>query len=237
MQLGLVAAGPGVAGPGALNLAGLPLRAAAGDPCALDRRAAITAVAVLTLRQEAAGAAAFILHWRDPAKVNHAGGVYQVLPTGIFQPVTDSPAAEQDDLSLWRCMIREFSEELLGGSEDYPTRGGRLDYQQWPLHQQLAAARQAGTLRVNCLGLGADPLTLATDLLTVAVFDAGVFDRVFRGLVRGNAEGRMFTDGGSAWIPFTAASIDRFTSGAEPMQPAGAALLRLAWAHRQSLLG
>ena len=231
--------GPAVsspAGSGALSLAGLPLRAAVGDPCALDRRAAIAAVAVLTLRHDAAGAASFILHWRDPAKVNHAGGVYQVLPTGIFQPVTDSPAAEQHDLSLWHCMIREFSEELLGGSEDYPTQDGMLDYQHWPLYQQLATARQAGTLRVSCLGLGVDPLTLAADILAVAVFDAGVFDQVFRDLVRGNAEGWMFTDDGSAWIPFTATSIDRFAGGAEPMQPAGAALLRLAWAHRQSLL-
>ena len=32
------------------------------------------------------------------------------------------------------------------------------------------AAREAGQVRVWCLGLGVDPLTLVTDLLTVAVF-------------------------------------------------------------------
>jgi hypothetical protein len=31
--------------------------------------------------------------------------------------------------------------------------------------------------------------------------------------------------------------VARFTGGAEPMQTAGAALLRLAWQHRQALLG
>ncbi len=218
------------------DLAALPLRASAGDPCALARRPAITAVTTLTLRRSPDGEASFLLHWRDPARVNHAGGLYQVMPAGIFQPVSAAPAAEQHDLSLWRCMTREFSEELLGGSEEYPTRGGVLDYGQWPFHRELAAAREAGTLRVSCLGLGVNPLTLATDLLTVAVFDAGVFDRTFRGLVAQNAEGRVVTQDGSSAIPFTRASVDRLTGGAVPLQTAGAALLRLAWQHR-GLLG
>ncbi len=215
-----------------LDWAALPLRASVGDPCALPRRSALTAVTTLTLRRAPGGAASFLLHWRDPARVNHAGGLYQVMPAGIFQPVSAAPAARRHDLSLWRCMTREFSEELLGGSEEYPTRGGRLDYGQWPFHRELAAAREAGTLRVSCLGLGVDPLTLATDILTVAVFEAGVFDRMFRGLVTENAEGRVVTQDGSAAIPFTQAAVDRFTGGAEPLQTAGAALLRLAWQHR-----
>ena len=215
--------------------AALPLRASVGDPCALRRRSALTAVTTLTLRVAPGGAASFLLHWRDPARVNHAGGLYQVMPAGIFQPVSAAPAARRHDLSLWRCMTREFSEELLGGSEEYPTRGGRLDYGQWPFHRELAAAREAGTLRVSCLGLGVDPLTLATDILTVAVFEASVFDRMFRGLVTDNAEGRVVTEDGSAAIPFTQATVDRFTGGAEPLQTAGAALLRLAWQHRDHL--
>jgi hypothetical protein len=219
----------------ALDWAALPLRASVGDPCALPRRSALTAVTTLTLRRAPGGAASFLLHWRDPARVNHAGGLYQVMPAGIFQPVSAAPAARRHDLSLWRCMTREFSEELLGGSEEYPTRAGRLDYGRWPFHRELAAAREAGTLRVSCLGLGVDPLTLATDILTVAVFEADVFDRVFRGLVTENAEGRVVTHDGSAAIPFTQASVDRFTGGGEPVQTAGEALLRLAWQHRDLL--
>ncbi len=224
-------------GSGPVSLADLPLRAALGDPCALSQRSTLTAVTTLTLRRAPDGAASFLLHWRDPARVNHAGGAYQVMPAGIFQPVTDRPAAQQADFSLWRCMTREFSEELLGGSEDYPTRDGVLDYGEWPFARALAAARDAGTLRVHCVGLGVDPLTLATDLLTVAVFDSAVFDRLFRDLVTANAEGRVVTEHGSAAIPFTAATVARFTGGAEPMQTAGAALLRLAWQHRHALLG
>jgi hypothetical protein len=233
----LAAAHDQAAGSGLISLADLPLRAALGDPCALSQRTTLTAVTTLTLRRAPDGAASFPLHWRDPARVNHAGGAYQVMPAGIFQPVTDRPAAQQADFSLWRCMTREFSEELLGGSEDYPTRDGVLDYEQWPFARDLAAAHDAGTLRVHCVGLGVDPLTLATDLLTVAVFDSAVFDRLFRDLVTANEEGRVVTENGSAAIPFTAATVDRFTGGAEPMQTAGAALLRLAWQHRHALLG
>jgi hypothetical protein len=216
-------------------LTGLPLRASAGDPCALPRRCALTAVATLTVRRDPGAGSSFLLHWRDPARVNHAGGVYQVMPAGIFQPVSAAPAAQRHDFSLWRCMTREFSEELLGGSEEYPTRGGLLDYGHWPFARELAAAREAGTLRVSCLGLGVDPLTLATDILTVAVFDAPVFDRIFRGLVTENAEGRVLIQDGSAAIPFTRASVDHLTGGEVPLQPAAAALLRLAWQHRDRL--
>ncbi len=227
-----------LAGADGLTLARLPLRAAVGDPCDLRRRPAITAVTTLTLRRAPGGAASFLLHWRDPAAVNHAGGLYQVMPAGIFQPVTDTPAALRSDLSLWRCMAREFSEELLGGSEEYPTtRDGVLDYAQWPFYRQLTEARDSGGLRVSYLGLGVDPLTLATDILTVAVFDAAVFDRLFSGLVPRNAEGRLVTEHGSAAIPFTAATIGRLSEGTGPVQAAGSALLRLAWQHRRALLG
>jgi hypothetical protein len=220
---------------GAPALADLPLRASVGDPCALPHRSALTAVTTLTLRRAGDGTASFLLHWRDPARVNHAGGLYQVMPAGIFQPVSAAPAARRHDFSLWRCMTREFSEELLGGSEEYPTRAGRLDYARWPFYRELAAALDAGTLRVTCLGLGVDPLTLATDILTVAVFEAAVFDRVFRGLVGENTEGRVVTQDGSAAIPFTRANVARFTGGGEPVQTAGEALLRLAWQHREFL--
>ena len=73
--------------------------------------------------------------------------------------------------------------------------------------------------------------------VTVAVFDSDVFDRLFRGLVALNAEGRVVSENGSAAIPFTAGGVTRFTGGREPLQTAGAALLRLAWQHRQALLG
>src|SRR5262249_4095060 len=154
----------------------LPLRDLVGDPCDLVRRNALCAITTLTLRRPPSGNASFLLHWRDPAKVTHAGGLHQVMPVGIFQPADNKPASEQNDLSLWRSMAREFSEELLGSGEDYRDLGSPLDYERWPFYRELSAAREAGRLRLFCLGLGVDPLTFAVDILAAAVFDSDLFD-------------------------------------------------------------
>lgn len=236
----LARAWPGAPGPAAAG--SLPFRELAGDPCDLSRRSAMSAITTLTLRRTAGGDASFLLHWRDPAKVTHAGGLYQVMPVGIFQPADDNPASVRSDLSLWRSMAREFSEELLGTPEDYRELGSPLDYGRWPFYRELAAAREAGKLRVACVGLGVDPLTFAADILTVAVFDGGVFDRLFAGLVAANAEGRVIGPGAAAapgmpGVPFTGEAIRRLADGSESMQAAGAAVLQLAWQHRGSLLG
>jgi hypothetical protein len=221
----------------AVRLTDLPLRDAAGDPCALARRPGLVAITTLTLRRGPAGDASFVLHWRDPAKVNHGGGLYQVMPVGIFQPVTGAAAAIRHDLSLWKSMVREFSEEFLGTSEDYQTSGGLLDYAGWPFYRRLTDARREGRLTVHCLGLGVDPLTFATDILAVAVFDATLFDTEFARLVALNAEGRVITGGGATGIPFSAGTVARLTGGPGPLQASGAAVLNLAWQHRAHLLG
>jgi hypothetical protein len=233
-------AGPDAPGPGAARR--LPFRELAGDPCDLSRRSAMCAITTLTLRRTAAGDASFLLHWRDPAKVTHAGGLYQVMPVGIFQPADDNPSSVRSDLSLWRSMAREFSEELLGTPEDYRELGSPLDYRRWPFYRELAGAREAGKLGVACVGLGVDPLTFAADILTVAVFDGDVFDRLFAGLVAANAEGKVIGPPAAAapgvpGIPFTGEAIRRLTGGSGSVQAAGAAVLQLAWQHRRSLLG
>jgi len=228
--------------PGPAAAGGLPFRELAGDPCDLSRRSAMCAITTLTLRRTAAGGASFLLHWRDPAQVTHAGGLYQVMPVGIFQPADGNPSSVRGDLSLWRSMAREFSEELLGTPEDYRELGSPLDYGRWPFYRELAAAREAGKLGVACVGLGVDPLTFAADILTVAVFDGDVFDRLFADLVAANAEGKVIGPSAAAapgvpGIPFTGEAIRRLADGSGSMQAAGAAVLQLAWQHRRSLLG
>lgn len=215
----------------------LPLRSLIGDPTDLRRRPVMAAVATLVLRAD--DDTQMILHWRDPARVATGGGLYQVAPVGMFQPSHDAAWNRANDFGLWRAIVRELAEELLGAGEDYHSDTAPIDYQRWPLYAALADARHAGSLRVHWLGLGLDPLTLVVDMLTVAVFDAPVFDAVFAGLVPANAEGRMVTGedatGTTIGIPFRAATVERFTT-AEPMQAAGAALLRLAWRHRATLI-
>jgi hypothetical protein len=221
------------------DMTALPARALIGEPTDLARRPTMVALCTLVLRADrSSGEAAMILHWRDAARVASGGGMYQVAPVGVFQPSHDAEWNQVNDFSLWRCFVRELAEELLGGGEDYHSDTAPIDYERWPLQAGLAGARRAGRLRVYWLGLGTDPLTLATDMLTVAVFDADLFDATFAGLVGANAEGHIVgpdAAGAAVGVAFKAAKIDRFTAD-EPMQPAGAALLRLAWEHRDVLL-
>jgi hypothetical protein len=206
------------------------LRSAIGDPFDLRRRPVNLAITTLTLRfDRPAGRASFLLHWRDPAKVGHAGGLYQVIPVGMFQPSGQAAWNERNDFSLWRCMIREFAEELAGHPEDYGSENGPIDYEAWPFARHMTGALDRGQIRVWCLGLGVDPLTYATDLLTVAVVDSDVFDGLFGGSPRPNGEGNVL-----AAREFGAGVIEQ-TVTREPMQAAGAAVLRLAWSHREML--
>jgi len=194
------------------------VRAAVGDPCDLGRRPVNLAVSTLTIEVgRKAQPPAFSLHWRDPRAVGHAGGLYHVIPVGIFQPSGETAGDVRNDFSLWRCVVREFAEELCGHSEEY---SGLVDYDEWPLAQELEPAR------AWCVGLGTDPLTYATDLLAVLVID-GSLRRERPGR---NAEGRVLSG-----LPFDAATVERFAAR-ERTQAAGAALLRLAWSHRDVLL-
>jgi hypothetical protein len=211
-------------------LADSALRDLVGDPWRPGGRPVNVAICTLALRVDRdGGTATFPLHWRDPRMVGHAGGLYQVVPVGMFQASSDEPQNQADDFDIWRCMLREFSEELLGTSEEY---GGFVDYHGWPFARQMNEAREQGSLKVWVLGTGVDPLTFATDVLTVAAFDAPVFDRLFGALVTENAEGTVIFGPDQA---FTGAAIDHLTTH-EPMQAAGAALLRLAWRHRRTIL-
>lgn len=194
----------------------LPLRAAIDSPVDLGRRPVNLAISAVTIRHDrVTGEAQFLAHRRDPAKVAHAGGLLQVVPVGVFQPV--SADTMQHDFSLWRCLQREFAEELLGEDE----ASGVVDYEAREFSQAIR--------RSFVLGLGVDPLTLAADLLCAVVVDGEVFDRVFAGLVSENAEGELSSH------PFTADVVDRFVHR-ERMQAAGAAVLALAWQHRERLL-
>jgi hypothetical protein len=192
-----------------------------GGPCDLRGRPVNLAISTLTVRlNRRTGEAAFLLHWRDPALVGHAGGMYQVVPVGVFQP--SSEQSWEADFSLWQSVVREYAEELAGQEEVQGPVG--------PFAHQMTSALDAGRIRAWCLGLGVDPLSYAADLLAVVVIDEDVFTDLFGDLLTANAEGRVL-----APRAFTEAVVAQ-TVGNDPLQAAGAAVLRLAWTHRSALL-
>jgi hypothetical protein len=173
------------------TLRDLPFRSRIGDPTEVERRSMTGAITTVTVRRSAGSQ--FLLHWRDPAKVAANAGMYQVLPVGVFQPLGSPP--DGPDFSLWRGMVREFSEEIIGEPEhhqvDYETTKPGRCTTHW--NGRVAAAAVGSTSSVWAW----DPLSLATDLLTIAVFEADVFDALFGNLVSVNAEGT------TTQVPFT----------------------------------
>jgi hypothetical protein len=149
---------------------------------------------------------------------------------GVFQPAGEEPGNTTNDFSLWRCVIRELAEELRGDAEDYDTHRGPIDYDAWPFAHQLTRALDTAQVHAFCLGIGVDPLTFATDILTVVTIDAPLYDELFGEIADTNIEGSI-----TPAVPFTAQTVQRYAS-TEPMQAAGAGLLRLAWRHRPTLL-
>jgi transcriptional regulator with XRE-family HTH domain len=225
--------------PGTDLLDKLSVRRLIGDPFDLQRRAVIPAITTLTLRLRRYPAEpSFLLHWRNPAAVATAGGVYDVIPAGEFQPSSVALWDRRSDFDLWRNITREYSEELLGAPEHDGTRTEPIDYESWPLYQALEQAQAAGTVTVFLLGVGLDALTLAATILTVVVIEDDVFDAAFGHAVRFNDEGEIVGIGDGRpveGIPFTAESVTRMLDH-EPMAAPGAACLALAWQHREVLL-
>ncbi|MFI1194110.1 helix-turn-helix transcriptional regulator [Micromonospora sp. NPDC020750] len=206
----------------------LPYRRLIGSPFDFSRRPVMPAISTLTIRKDA-DRAEFLMHRRDPRAVAAAGGMLQVIPSGIFQPSSILPAARALDFDLWRNVQREFSEELLGMPE-CDGHGRPVDYGSGPF-AVLDEARADGRLRVSCLGVALDALTLVGEILTVLVVDAPVFDQLAADFVDRNDEGQVVAER----FAFTEAGVRGLLDSGR-VAPAGAGCLELAWRWRRQLL-
>lgn len=205
-----------------------PFAGAFGDPFDTSRRPIISAVSTLTIRNGSDGPT-FLLHRRDARSVAVAGGMLQVIPSGVFQPSSVMPDAQAADFDLWRNIMREYSEELLGNPE-HDGDGHPVRYDTEPF-TSLEAARADGRLRVYCLGIALDALTLFGEILTVAVFDPDFFDDAAGDFVDINDEGTVV----EGLAPFTQRAVDSLVNERR-IAPAGAGCLRLAQLHAADLL-
>jgi hypothetical protein len=205
----------------------LPFRRLVGNPFDTSRRPILPAISTLTVRNGQTGPS-FLLHRRDAQNVASAGGMLQVIPSGMFQPSSVMPGTQKADFDLWRNIMREYSEELLGNPE-HDGDGQPVRYDTEPF-ATLDAARADGRLRVFCLAIGVDALTLFGEILTVAIFDADLFDECAGDFVDLNDEGNI-VDG---LVPFSPQTIDKLVT-AHRIAPAGAGCLQQTWQHRDLL--
>lgn len=223
-----------------LDWAHLPFRSLLGELFDLSNRAVNPGITTLTIRRDTTtGAGSFFLLRRDPNQVIN-GRHYSLLPAGEFQPAGISPRSLVADLDIWRNMVREYAEEMLGQPEHDGSSGNPVDYEIWSFYRDMTAARQAGSIRPYVLGVVLDALSLNASVATATVIDDHIFDNLFRDRVSTNPEGEVITSIGSDksvhGLPFNQETVTRLLTH-EPLGQTSAACLSLAWKHRAVLLG
>jgi hypothetical protein len=160
-----------------------------------------------------------------------------VIPAGVFQPSGIAPWNMAGDFDLWRSILREYSEEMLGNPEHDGSSGAPIDYGAEEPFRTLNDGRRRGKVRTWCFGVGIDPLVPAGEILTATVIDAEVFDEAFAGMVARNSEGELYpSEEGSVGIAWTARNV-RKAQTEEPLASAAAACMALGWKHRDLILG
>jgi hypothetical protein len=224
---------------GHLDWQHLPFRGLVSDPFDLSARIVNPGISTLTIRRNTAdGTGTFFLLRRDPTQVTN-GRHYSLLPAGEFQPASISPQSITTDLDIWRNMVREYAEEMLGQPEHDGSSGVPVDYEIWPFYRDMTAARAAGTVRPYALGVILDALSLNASIATATVVDDTVFDELFRDLVARNPEGEVVfsldNNKSIRGLPFDEETVKRLTTR-EPLGQTSAACLTLAWRHRAELL-
>ncbi|MFI0464690.1 transcriptional regulator [Saccharopolyspora sp. 5N102] len=206
----------------------LAFRKLIADPFDFSRRPLMGAIGTLTIR--GGECPSVVLHQRDSARVAGGGGMVHLLPAGIFQPSSVIPAAITADFSIWRNIQREYAEELLNHGE-YDGSGRPIRYHELEPFTALDNAVRDGRIRVFCLGVTLDALTLAGDILTVAVIAPDTYDEVFTKAVEANSEGSV----PARAFPFEENTLTRLRES-KRLSPGAAAALHFAWTHRKLLL-
>jgi hypothetical protein len=158
------------------------------------------------------------------------GGMTHLLPAGIFQPCSVMPESVANDFSIWRNIQCEYADELLGQAE-CDGSGRPLDYANVEPFATMDQALVEGRIRVYCLGLTLDALTLGGDLLTVAVFEPDLYDSLFGNHVDRNDEGVI----PARAVPFESNTIRALRESGQH-SPGATAAIHLTWLHRASLL-
>ncbi len=206
----------------------LSFRKLVADPFDLSRRPLMGAIGTLTIR--AGESPSMVLHQRDGAGVAGGGGMTHLLPAGIFQPCSVMPESVANDFSIWRNIQREYAEEMLGQAE-CDGSGQPIDYDNIEPFATMNQALADGQIRVYCVGMTLDALTLCGDLLTVAVFEPALYDELFGEHVSRNDEGAI----PARAVPFEANTIQQLRESGR-LSPGAIAAIHLAWQHRQMVL-
>ncbi len=206
----------------------LPLRSAL-DAFAFDNRC--VGIGISTILIEKRGSESrFLKHQRAKNATSEGMGTEHVVPAGTFQPRRRMAPQDDPDFSIYRNILRELGEELLGREEMQHVQREFEDITQQPRIELYHELILEGKAKVFFLGWGLDPLTTKAEILTAMVVDV-------REREKKEAE-RNFKDsweGVHGDLPFVKNEVDLFVNGGMT-QPAGAGCAKLAWEHKEQIL-
>lgn len=114
----------------------------------------------------------FILHRRSGATVQ-AGNTLHVVPSGQHQP-SQAFYGLDEDVSIWRTMVREFCEELYNIPEAHGLSTAAGDpLQSASMRRIVDPIFRSGATRTYLLGAGLDPVTAKPEILLANIVDFG----------------------------------------------------------------
>ncbi|MEV5413979.1 hypothetical protein AB0K60_34750 [Thermopolyspora sp. NPDC052614] len=167
-----------------------PYRQWLNDPFDLRNRCAVPGVNTLTIRRSD-NETTFYLHERTG--VATAMGTTHVVPAGEFQFSGQTAEPLDAELDLRSTIIREYVEEFLGAEDVLSPKLHKtaIDFSATRKYSPLVKAIAEGEAKIYYLGLGLYPLTWKPEILVVCVFEARLFDKVFRDMQREVYEGKI----------------------------------------------
>ncbi len=213
----------------------MKVRDTAGYPANFGTRCAVAGINTLTV-YENGGRFEFVLHRRSERDVAQGKGSVHVIPAGEFQPTNDGAEALSEDFDLWKNIMREYDEELLG-THDQEARPVP-DYAADKPFRELDEARKTGRLQLYFLGVVIDPINLKPQILTCAVFHGSSFQEIFRKPVTRDDEGTVLWSGsGKKFTGYAFNPSNLLSQASYPASPTTQALLRIASRNTERLCG
>lgn len=217
-----------------------PYRRSLGTPFDLTNRNCAIGISVLTVCRTRKGPL-FYLQRRAPGQVAVMGGMAGLIPAGEFQPSSAAYAAVHSDADIWRCIMREFSEEFFARKDLVEQRAALVDYERESPFRELQQARLRGWVRPYVLDVGFDPVSWKAGIRLVCVFDEDAYLDIFRGMQPRSDEGELellslhrIGNEPLEGMPLDAATVRRYLK--DPTITEAARLcIGLTWEHREKL--
>lgn len=175
---------------------------------------------LIVLNKNKIGDHYYYFHKRQSKELAEAMNTFHVVPAGTFQPDGFNDNFHGRDFDLFRNILRELAEELLGKDElSNIIKDEKNFMEEYPICEYVSLFKDSNA-KVFFLGLGLDPLTTKPEILTCIAIDGSKVGREINLNFKDNYEGEHFM------VPFTKEGIRKYLQH-ENTLPAGAACLAI----------